>query len=220
MQLKILKYYILKVVKEGKEWQRKDVRNKDLQNGYFSQSQLVSFVISCLLVFFLKKGFSESFAGYIISFLSIFIGLFTTIIISLFDKSDTLQDKINEQLRLHKNNLEDSNKLSWLYKSTNYLKKFTALTSYSIYLAIVLIFLLIFTLLFSELNIDLSRIIISDKILNFKAISFFLKVSLVVIYRLVICYILCTFFVITTYSITSYFTFMSKNLNNKFNNND
>src|SRR5688572_17776905 len=133
MRLKIFKTFISEVIREGNRLQKVDIKGKVVQKRKFTDTQIISLVIAIISLFILPRGFSENFAGFTISFLGIFVGLFTTIVISLHDKSKSLfidYPMANEKEKARTKIVR------------NYMVQFTGLTSYSILLALVLVILL------------------------------------------------------------------------------
>jgi hypothetical protein len=147
MQFKTFSSFIKDVIAEGDRLQKTDIDGRVITTKKYTQTQKIGFLLSVGLLFVIHDGFSDEFAGYIISFLSIFIGLFATIVISLFDKSNTLKEKLVEENLARENNTANYNEIARLKKKKNYLIQFTGLTSYAIYIAICIIILLLFTLL-------------------------------------------------------------------------
>lgn len=202
MQLKTFKMFILKVVKEGNRLQKVDINGNIITKSRFTSTQYIAFLISVCSIFLLPKGFTDNFAGYIISFLGIFIGLFTGIVIALFDKSKSLLDGYDL--------LDQPEKLK-IKQTRNYIVIFSGLTSYGILLALVTIVLLSLCLLNEKFRIDLHHYPIVKNLseINPQAIYRGLKVMILIIHRFFIMYFLINFFIITTYSFTSYFSYLS-----------
>ena len=210
MQLRTFNSFIRSVITEGNRLQRVDINGQILTSSRFTQTQLISGFLALIYVFVSKAGFSESFAGYVISFLSIFIGLFSSIVISLFDKSFDLKERYLNQNAKAANNAEDPSEIVQIKKARNYLKQFTGLTSYAIYKAICIISLLLLTLLTEFFNNDISsyKIIRSISDITFKSGIIFLNCAAVYLYRFLVIYLLINFFVITLYAVTSYFSYI------------
>lgn len=213
MQLKIFKNFIKEVYKEGNRLQKVDINGKQHTKRYFTHTQLLSLVVAGSTLFLLPKGFSDNFAGYIISFLSIFIGLFTSIVISMFDKSKGLFQDYERKSPDEQANIK---------KTRNYLVQFTGLTSYSIFLAILLIVLLTMVLVHDKFKVDISNyhLIFSFQGWNKDSILLFIKVTILCLHRFLIVYLLLNFFTITMYSTTSYFSFLLSEYKNLIKNND
>jgi hypothetical protein len=213
MQLIHFKEFIGKVISEGNRLQKRDVNGKVLTTKKLSQTQLLSFALAIILLLVLKKGFTDNFAGYTISFLGIFIGLFTNIIISMYDKSKSLMIGYSEKDEIEKAKTK---------QIRNYLVQFTGLTSYSILLALVCIVLLLISLSNGALKNDIMSFsfINSFKEINFTSLKLFLGLMFLISYRFSVVYILSNFFIITIFSITSYFTFLLSEYKKLINNYD
>jgi low affinity Fe/Cu permease len=202
MQLNHFKIFIVSVIREGNRLQKKDITGAQLTTKWMTNTQLLSLIISIITVLYIiPKGFSDNFAGYIISFLGIFIGLFTSIVISMIDKSKPLliADENANQI--------DKGKLMIL---KNYLVQFTGLTAYAILLALVIIILLCLVLLSDSLKVDTNQYHLVKKTdeITLKEVVCFIKLCLIALHRFFVIYLLCNFFIITAFSITSYFSYV------------
>lgn len=142
------------------------------------------------------------FVGYIIAALSIFIGLFLSMIISIFDKFRTLDFAIQ--------NMTES-KRAVLIKTKNYFKQFTTLTTYAILIAILTIVLL--SVLFFTDFFNHSTNIYSIDLQNGSYLLFG-KLSFIVIYRATILYFLMDFVYIVIMAVTSNYVYIYTEYNN------
>lgn len=221
MQLKIFKYYIVNVVKEGNRLQHLDLLGEKTTPNNYTNTQLISIFFSIVFVLLFPKGFTDNFAGYIISFLGIFIGLFASIVISVFDKMKTLINTVNKKTNSEEDTISDI-ELGRIKKLRNYSVQFTGLTSYSILIALILIGLLSLILLKDGFKTDIYKYKSIEKLseLRRESVFMFLKLSIAITHRLFVVYLLNNFFVITIYSITSYFTFLSSEYKKMKINND
>jgi len=222
MQLRTFSSFIKNVVSEGNRLQKVDITGEVTTKNKYTQTQLIAIAFSIVLLFLLKTGFSGDFAGYVISFLSIFIGLFSSIVISLFDKSHNLKEKILSEKSKAQNNTANPTEIERLKKIRNYLVQFTGLTSYAIYLAICIIVLLICILVHSFFELDLYKFSFVKTIadINRHTIFNFIQVLILVLHRVLISYLLINFFSITLYAVTSYFSYISSEYKNQILNND
>jgi hypothetical protein len=210
MQLTHFKEFLGKVVSEGNRLQKRDINGNVLTKNWLTQTQIISIVLAGISVFILHTGFTDNFSGYTISFLGIFVGLFTSIIISMYDKSKNLMDRYNEKDEIDKAKTK---------QIRNYLVQFTGLTSYSILLALFCIVLLLISLSHNALKNDLRSFVFVHRYteISLTNIKLLLEAVILIIYRFSVVYMLSNFFIITTFSITSYFTFLLseyKKLNN------
>lgn len=199
MQLKSFKEFVGSVFQEGRKMQKHDINGMLLTKRRFTQTQKLAAVISAGLVYLIPKGFSEDFAGYTISFLGIFVGLFTSIVINLYDKgqqlfSESVEPQFNEKVR-H-------------VQVLNYIKQFNGLTAYSIVKAILLIVLLMCSLLLSNFQMDLSNLTLAKQI-GFKEAKLGVFVTFMILHRFIVFYLLLTFFTITLFAVSSYFAYLS-----------
>ena len=169
--------------------------------------QILAFLIGVIFVLLLPAGFSDNFAGFVMSFLGIFIGLFTSIIIAIHDRSSTLFEGYEEKDQLKKVNIK---------KVRNYLVQFTGLTSYAILIALLATILLSFVLLRDVFKTDIFiySMVNSPEEINVESILCFLKVSGLILHRFFIVYLLTIFFSITIYATTSYFSYLLEEYSN------
>lgn len=219
MQLSQFKSFLKNVISEGNRLQKVDITGTVSTKKTFTQTQILSIVLSVGAIYLIKTGFSDNFAGYVISFLSIFIGLFSSIVISLFDKSSSLSDKFFQEKAKEESHTANHDEIARLKKIRNYLVQFTGLTSYAIFLAICIIVLLLLTLLHDFFKQDITTYSLIKKLsdLNKKTVFNFFKVFSLLSHRFLISYFLLNFFVINLYAVTSYFSYISSEYkNNKF----
>ncbi len=199
MQFKSFKEFVGSVFQEGRRMQKHDINGKSITKKRFTQTQKLSAVISAALVYLIPKGFSEDFAGYTISFLGIFIGLFTSIVINLYDKGQTLISESSEVT--HDAKVRQIQVL-------NYIKQFNGLTAYSILKAIILIVLLMGSMLISDFETDLSSLRIADQT-GWEEIKLAIHAVFLVAHRFIVFYLLLTFFTITLFAVSSYFAYLA-----------
>ena len=148
MKFKSIKYYLYRLILDGHKWQYIDINGKGSKpNLYFSSIQFIFIIISITSsVFLIKNGFNKDFIGYIIASLSIFTGLFLSLILTVFDKF--------QKFKFDVSNITEKEKIIIIQRK-NFFKQFTAITSYSILLSIICIFLLSLSLLTNLLNINI-----------------------------------------------------------------
>lgn len=201
MQLKNFRIFIGDVIREGNRLQKHDINGKPLTSKRFTDTQTISMLISLASIFILNKGFSENFAGFTISFLGIFVGLFSSIVITMYDKRHSIIGDYNSKT---------IDQQTQTIRIKNYLVQFTGLTAYSILIAIVLIILLSFVLLHDVTKVNLyNYTFVNLKEIDWKSIGYFIKNAIVITYRYYTTYLLLNFFFITLFSTTSFFSFLS-----------
>ena len=95
MVMKKLKNFdrnLFDLVSEAHKWEYTEINdNRESSVAkkpkcYFTMGQWILLTLSVLIVVLSPNGISADFAGYIISGLSLFVGLLFTIVVSLFDK--------------------------------------------------------------------------------------------------------------------------------------
>jgi hypothetical protein len=201
MELKEFKQFICKVISEGNRLQSVDIAGQSVSKNPFVRTETLTFLLSITMLFLLPKGLTDNFSEYAIAFLGIFVGLFTSIVIALYDKSKELYKGYDAKTPTER---------AAIKMLRNYLVKFTGLTSYSILLALVAVMLLLGALLCANapVNIYHYRLVKSFYDIKFNSLVNFGHLSVVCVFRFFIFYILLNFFVITLYAITSYFSFL------------
>lgn len=173
---------------------------------FFTKIQWFIILFAILVNIVIRTGYNLDFCGYVISGLSLFVGIFFTFIIALYDKFNAIDFS---QYRISVS--EDKCNLGVRLK--NYFKKTTVLSLYLILLSIVCILFLSCTLLFdSFLNQDINLLEIFQ---NIRAISiiYFFKALVILLYRSIVFYFLIDFVLITIYLTSSIYDFIISEYN-------
>jgi len=110
----------------------------------FIKYNIFIFTVSTLLSFVIYEFINEDFAGYVISSLSIFVGLFTSVLILIFDKYLSMK-KIYEETVNPSSNVTVSQK-----KIRNFSMQFVFISLESLLIAVTLIALLLLPLMFKD----------------------------------------------------------------------
>ena len=177
---------------------------KNKPRYYFTKIQWGILMISVVVSITTVNGFGKDFAGYVVSALSLFAGLFFSFILMLIDKFQKIdfspyKKDVNAQL------------MPIGVRLKNYYKKATTLSFYIIVLALLCILLLSASLLsipFHEICQLVEKIISASYIDVWKTIweisSFIVKS----IYRGVSIYFLLDFLWITLYLLSSFFDYV------------
>ncbi|MCK9236413.1 MAG: hypothetical protein M0Q41_12790 [Bacteroidales bacterium] len=175
---------------------------------FFTKVQWLFIIISIIFASLIKNGFKIDFAGYIISGLSLFIGVFFTFLITLYDKFQKFDFSILPEK-------QDEGKLFQNTKRKNFFKRISVLSLYSVLLSILLITLLSLTLLFTEeINNYLNIFEFIYKIKFYHATEI-IKNIFIFLYRLITFYFLFNFISITIFIISSYYDFLIAEIQNK-----
>lgn len=173
---------------------------------YFTMGQWILLTLSVLIVVLRPSSINVDFAGYIISGLSLFVGLLFTIVVSLFDKFNNIDFK-----EYNKNVNAD------LYpkgvRIKNYFKKTIILTLYTALLAIVCILMLSITLLFEIMSDDVDIVEICTNFGMYEGHVLVLS-GLLFVYRVILFYFLLNFIYITKQLVTSFFDYMVSEIDN------
>lgn len=172
---------------------------------YFTLSQWAIILLSIIITLIKKNGFSENFAGYIISGLSLFVGIFFTFLITLYDKFKSIDFN-----QFQKSVNEDKYQIG--LKIKNFFKMVSVLSLYSVLISIVSILLLSATLIFSQINIEINIVQFINTIEQ-KTFYFIFKTSLILLYRIAVLYFLFDFVLITLYIISSFYDFIISEIN-------
>ena len=168
--------------------------------SFFTRFQWVLILISVVAVVLCPRGIDTDFAGYIISGMSLFVGLLFTLVVSLFDKFSN-----TDFSKYKKSNNQDLYVVGVRLK--NFFKKTIILTLYSAIIAIVCILMLALTMMSPKLSteIDIMTIVQSYNIDN---LSYYIKSMLLLTYRISLCYLLLNFIYITKILITSFYDYI------------
>lgn len=207
-----LKKNISELISFGHRYQYFKINETEEQNNknkpllYFSKYQFVILMFSLFIVLCNRSTFSEDLSGYIISALSLFIGLFFAFIFTLFDKykseytDDFLLSATEEDEPLNRKNI-------------NFYKKVSYLTLYAILIAILTIILFSINLIF---EIKYPKLGFLDFINTFSCISdydYHWKLILISIYQFVSFYFLFDFLLLTLYILGSVFEYLKGEYN-------
>lgn len=215
MVMKKLKNFdrnLFDLVSEAHKWEYTEINdNRESSVAkkpkcYFTMGQWILLTLSVLIVVLSPNGISADFAGYIISGLSLFVGLLFTIVVSLFDKFkniDFSKYNMNVNVDLYKTGV----------RLKNYFKKTIILTLYTAILAIVCILMISITLLFEKVGTTMDFIEISKNISMYEW-HFFVLSGLLFVYRATLFYFLLNFIYITKQLVTSFFDYMISEIDN------
>lgn len=201
MQWGEFKYFVGKILMEGRRLQKVDIAGRMTTRRKLTQTQVAGIIMAVVLYWILPQGINDNFAEYAIAFLGIFVGLFTSIIISLYDKAEGLYENFDNKTSKEKARIE---------MVRNYLVQFTGLTAYSIVLALMAVVLLLGILLFpnARVNINDYHWVRSWSQVNFYTTGTFVRLAIVSVFRVGLLYLLMNFFFVTLFSLSSYFSFL------------
>ena len=177
---------------------------KNKPRYYFTKIQWGILMISVVVSITTVDGFGKDFAGYVVSALSLFAGLFFSFILMLIDKFQKIdfspyKKDVNAQL------------MPIGVRLKNYYKKATTLSFYIIVLALLCILLLSASLLsipFHEICQFVEKIISASYIDVWKTIWEISSSIVKSIYRGVSIYFLLDFLWITLYLLSSFFDYV------------
>ena len=149
---------IVKILSESYKWRNRELLEKnDIQTPkltfrkvLFSNKYYI--LIGIVLSLFLKNLFSEDITTFIMTSLSIFIGLFISILILIFDKFLNHNENYNKKKK-EKNNENNDLKINFI-RTRNFTRRFVFVLLESLIVAFTAILLLLITLVFNDLFLE------------------------------------------------------------------
>ena len=198
---------ITDLVKDAHFYQYADISDTEEQikkkrpKAFFTKVQWIIIVCAILINVIIQDGDNKDFCGYVISGLSLFVGIFFTFIIALYDKFCNVDFS-----KYQYNNSMENYPLGVRLK--NYYKKTTVLSLYLVVLSIVCILLLSCTLLFEPyLNKHINSLNVLTNICN-NSCLFTLEALALFVYRSFVFYFLIDFVLITIYLTASIYDYI------------
>lgn len=190
-----IKENIKLILKESYRWRNRELLEEKkgfvepaLSRKALFKSNFILFVISIAISLYFGVFFNSDFAGYTITSLSIFIGLFATILILVFDKFIS-----NKNL----DNLKDASsdlKLN-LKRTKNFSRRFVFISLEGLLIAICIIILLLFPLMLKDsFTIDILKYRFSFSDIDLDTSICFLKNLVVLIIRVLLVVFFFKFF--------------------------
>ena len=198
---------ILELILYGHKYQYFKINESEIDNQknkpklFFSKYQYFILLLCLSIVLLNKNTFSDNLSGYIISALSLFIGLFFAFIFTLFDK---YKSKYTPEFIAQ--STEEDNVIN--KKNINFYKKVSYLTLYAILIAIITIILFSLNLIFEFKYPKLGLIELIDTFNCLSDYNFHWKFILISIYQLVSFYFLFDFLLLTLYILGSVFEYL------------
>lgn len=205
--LEISRYTKL-LLKQGTLWENGRLTNEGIQPAdkiqFFYTKRIIILLFSIVLILCLPSGFSVEFLGYLISGLSIFIGLFINIIIVLYQRFISINiSAINSPPNRNNKALSETKK--------NFIRQFTFVTGKNLLISTLIIIGSAFSILFQNFfSVDISNFELIKDTSKWTIYSFYtgIYVWILFFFRLVIIYLLIDFFLLLLYSIGSLFAFL------------
>ena len=213
------------LAKEARRYECFDINAEEKKTFYSRRKRpIICFIVSVVLAWLTKTGFSNEFVSFLATMLSIFIGLFSTTLVFALDKFYvTIEDKVRDfsismtesekerDILLSVEEIEDLNSRQnlWKKQAYNYVKQFTYIIGYNIVLSIIALTLISLNTLFLDLvNIDIFNYTFYTQNLELGNIVSFFHVAFVILQRFFIFY--CTLSVLynTLYAVSSMINFM------------
>lgn len=197
MNVSNLLYYILNLIVEGQKWQYQNATCTNKRPKlYFTTLQWMAILLATIFVLTNHTGLNADIIDFLLSSLSIMTGLFLALIVVVYDKFKELDFNVKA----------DEDKINKV-KSWNYLRQFNALTSYSIFIALIVIFILIGSLLYGY-RTNISDIQFARSV-NDIGIYLTIKTISIIVVRFCMAYFLLDFFILTIYAVSSLFQFIN-----------
>jgi hypothetical protein len=203
-------HYVSVLLKEGTRWEFEKIltSGEKLTNRQIRRlswcKRIVLFIPSCLCFYLLKNGLNENSIGYAISALSIFIGLFASLIITMYGRF--LQMPKLDGTEIDAVRVEN-------IKVTNFIKQFTFVTGKNLLIATTIIALMSLVLVFptnlSNNIFDYTPVHSLTKLTWHNFLLFF-NVILIIIIRGGILYLIFDFFILLLYSLGALFSFLKR----------
>lgn len=192
---------LLDLIKEAHKYQyagiadTKDEVERKKPRLFFTKQQWILVVFSSLVAYFMQGGFNDEFAGYVVSGLSLFAGLFFSFVLMMFDKFRGIDF---ESFR------DNAREVRLGIRLKNYYKKSTALSFYIILLSLLCILLLSASLF--DMKISIGKVssdfpLVTQVFVVLKGVGAFL-------YRATTIYFLLNFLWITLYLIASFYDYV------------
>lgn len=202
--------YLRILLKEGRKWEFSDLldqksptTNREIKrHSWIKRSILLMPTI--LICIFLKKGLDQNAVGYAIAALSIFIGLFSSLIITMYSRFLTIP-KLDDNAT-NSQELEDK-------KVKNFIRQFTFVTGKNLLVATILIALMLLVLVFpSYTSIDVYSLSLIETIEDINWGSSLLAINAIVAIglRISIIYLAFDFFLSLLYSLGALFAFLKR----------
>lgn len=204
-----IKHYINVLFEEGTEWEYKELlpstqTTKVSLRKYSWVKRGILLLPTCAIFYFLKSGLSNDFMNYVIYALAIFIGLFTNLIIVLYQRYSTISPKNGTDQIGHLTILNNK-------KIKNFIRQFTFVTGKNLLIATAIIVLISIFMLFKSL----ATFYVADYEfvkhigeVNFQSFVLFTKGCISTVIRLLIIYALIDFTILLLYSLGSLFAFL------------
>lgn len=154
---KYIKKNLWKILSESYKWRHrelltsKDAIQKELTRMSIFRANILSTLFGLVFTFFFPKAFNSDVSGFLVTSLSIFIGLFISVLIMVFDKFVSRQQSFEES---RKEKLSDRIKLNHV-RTRNFTRRFSFVLLETLIIAFVTIIFLVPIIVFNErLSID------------------------------------------------------------------
>lgn len=203
-------HYLSVLLKEGRKWEFSDLLDQNSQTTdkdikrHSRNKRLVLLLPAIFICIFLKKGIDQNAVGYAIAALSIFIGLFSSLIITMYGRFLNIPKLPENATDLQE--IEDK-------KVKNFIRQFTFITGKNLLVATILIAVMLLILVFpSYMSIDVFSLqfISSPKQIDCDSIFLALNAFIAITLRLTVIYLAFDFFLSLLYSLGALFAFLKR----------
>lgn len=211
-KLKSFDQNLTDLLKDAHKWEYTDINDNKISSDakkprlFLTSFQWLLAVIAVGCTVMCSDGISVDFAGYIITGMSLFVGLLFTLAVSLFDKFNNTDF---EQYKESKN----QDLYPFGVRLKNFFKKTIILTLYTAIIAIVCILMLTLIIMSKRIGTSIDVFMVISHI-NKYDFGFLVKVFLLLLYRAILFYLLLNFIYITKQMITSFYDYMVSEINN------
>lgn len=203
-------HYLGVLLKEGRRWEFSDLldskyllTDRKIKN-YSWYKRLILLLPTAMICLLLKNGIDQTSIGYSIAALSIFIGLFSSLIVTLYGRFLNIERLPDDASDLQL--IEDK-------KVKYFIRQFTFVTGKNLLVATIMIAILLIMLIFSDnmsVNVFTLKFISSLDKATCKSFLIGLNAFIAISLRLVIVYLTINFFLSLCYSLGALFAFLKR----------
>lgn len=203
-------HYIGILLKEGRRWEFSDLLNHKTPltdkkiKKYSWCKRLILLLPTITICLLLKNGIDQTSIGYAIAALSIFIGLFSSLIVTMYGRFLNIPKLSDNATNLQL--IEDK-------KVKNFIRQFTFVTGKNLFVATVMITIMLLMLVFSNymsINVFSLEPITSLDDLTYDSLLIGVNAIIAIAFRLIIVYLTFDFFLSLCYSLGALFAFLKR----------
>lgn len=195
MQITLIRY-IKSIRKKAKEYAQRDINGNKTKNRWYYKT-LFFCIIAGVVTFYLSKyGFDERIVEYATTVLSIFVGIFMTLLVFAVDeipdkKSHQTEDSDNGKKRLK------------TIQKYNFYKPFVCILGYTVLLSVICIICIFLQLLINDMSFNPFDYSFTKQITK-EAFFLFCKGLFISLLRFLCVYLIIDIFYYTLYAVSGY----------------